>query len=159
MNSLVVSNQDTIFSVGKSSAGSSPIVLWGAKSGTWNYFVSNQSNASFNSVDMKDSVQAFAVGDSGIIYTNRDFLTSLKKRLNSYESVVFPNPVNSFLTIESQRMDNIEIIDMQGKIVYKSKVTDSRKEQISISNFDSGLYVLKIIHDDDSVQYKKIIKN
>ena len=102
---------------------------------------------------MKDSVQPFAVGDSGIIYSYTKNITSLKENENKYKLTVFPNPTNSFITIESQKMEAIEIINIQGKIISNEDAVSSNSIKMSLGKCLPGLYLVKILYEDDSVRF------
>ena len=83
---------------------------------------------------------------SNVLSTEDAFL---QKEIN-----VFPNPVTHFLTIESTKeFDYIEVYNSIGKRIIK---TVERK--IDFSNYNSGIYFLKIIADN-KVLTKKVIKN
>jgi hypothetical protein len=160
MKSLVVSDNDTIFAVGQATTGTSGFIVFGEVASTnWNYFSNNSPGKGLNSVTMRNSTHAFAVGDSGVIYSNSSNYTSLNSVINDYKLTVFPNPTKSFITIQSQKMKRIEIINIQGKIISKVSVLNPNSVKIPLDNYLSGLYLVKIVYNDKSVRFKKIIKN
>lgn len=68
---------------------------------------------------------------------------------NSLEIGVYPNPASNQLQIQSpEQMDQIEIHDMNGKLVY-STYPSTNLIQLDVSNWESGLYVLKVLHNSD----------
>ncbi len=71
---------------------------------------------------------------------------------------VFPNPVTNELMIEiedSAGMAGFEIIDSSGRSVLKGSVNE--KTTVNLTNFSSGLYLLKVVKGNSSA-LKKIIK-
>ncbi len=56
---------------------------------------------------------------------------------------IFPNPVADELIVNVQHKDNIEITDINGKVIYKA---ESRNEQtkINTSHLTKGVYILRI---------------
>ncbi len=69
--------------------------------------------------------------------------------------VVYPNPTRGLIHIETRLEVEIEIYDMTGKLLIRSKNVSNR---IDISNFLSGIYNMTIIHKDKRYS-KRIIKN
>ena len=73
------------------------------------------------------------------------------------EIKLFPNPTSNDITISLKGIDyvNISIIDSQGKILLKeSGVFD--KDNISLSNYQSGIYFVNIMTSDESKQLRVI---
>ena len=70
---------------------------------------------------------------------------------------MYPNPVTDYFVIETGQLKdqlNIEIFDMNGKLVYKVYPTNNLNNQkIDVSSFSSGMYQLKI---GSNQQYKLI---
>ena len=70
---------------------------------------------------------------------------------------LFPNPTSDNLTISLEGIDNanVSIINSQGKIlIQESYVFD--KDKISLSNYQSGIYFVKIMTSDGSKQLRII---
>jgi len=78
---------------------------------------------------------------------------------------VFPNPVNDKLTLEiNSELDegtSISILSIQGKLIYQdlivSKTSDYRNE-IDVSDYARGMYVLKIENGTSSIQERIIVQ-
>lgn len=71
---------------------------------------------------------------------------------------IFPNPANNFLRIENKENATIESIvlsDANGQFI---RQFDPKKNQIDISDITSGLYILKIIHENGVWTEKVIIE-
>ena len=76
---------------------------------------------------------------------------------NKFKIKLFPNPTSDNLTMSLEGIDNvnISIIDSQGKILtQESCVFD--KDKISLSNYQSGIYFVKIMTSDGSKQLRVI---
>jgi uncharacterized lipoprotein YddW (UPF0748 family) len=77
----------------------------------------------------------------------------------NYRFSIFPNPAKDFLQIsihdtQSQNL-NIEISDLNGKTIKQLRLgTDST---INISEFENGIYYIRIIFDDNSITTRKFI--
>lgn len=80
--------------------------------------------------------------------------------VNQFETnnfVVYPNPTEGILKIDSQKseINSIEIYDYLGKKVLQSK---SFVSELDISNLNSGIYFCIIKSSDNSMTNQKIIK-
>ncbi len=74
------------------------------------------------------------------------------------EPFVFPNPVTDFLTIETEHpgKHTIEITSLKGQLIY-SKVIKGTLQQIDLSSFRKGVYIITV-RSRDQVWTEKIIK-
>ena len=74
------------------------------------------------------------------------------------EIIIYPNPVNSFLYIESESIiDEIVIFSIDGKMSNKF-IFYSENIKIDISNYQSGIYFVKINSNGKNF-IKKVVKN
>ncbi len=78
--------------------------------------------------------------------------------VNNVEAKIYPNPASNNLNIEcEERISNLELYDALGKmLISKENVLDNTF--IDVSNFNSGIYILKIRTDKGSGEYKVIIE-
>jgi hypothetical protein len=84
----------------------------------------------------------------------------IRPLLNGEASRMFPNPVESFLTIEYKDMtkrdvskkDIITITDLSGKTMMVKKVNPN-SNQLNVGNLRSGLYLLKITDSNGKPLY------
>jgi hypothetical protein len=78
---------------------------------------------------------------------------------NDGEILVFPNPSSGWVTVEirseSQSENNIEILDLSGKVVYKSAFREN-KTTIQTAEFRKGIYYIKITSNGRTYGYKLI---
>lgn len=70
---------------------------------------------------------------------------------------IYPNPFNDSVFVFTNNEGNFEIIDVSGKVIYYSKLSNGINE-ISTSHFPKGIYLVKIQNKDNSIQTFKIIK-
>jgi hypothetical protein len=76
------------------------------------------------------------------------------------EFIVYPNPTNSILNIQSknnQTISEVNVYDLLGKKLTNKKVTVSTTE-IDLTNYTPGLYVLEVISADNQKSIHKIVK-
>ncbi len=64
---------------------------------------------------------------------------------------VYPNPTNGMVNIECEGMKRIMVMDAFGQIVYDYETSGSVKEQINMSGFANGIYMVRVITDNGIV--------
>lgn len=84
-----------------------------------------------------------------------------KEEINkSNESVViFPNPTNGSVTISANNaMESIAIYSITGEMLLQQNVKHAGAYELSLENFEAGIYILKINESNSNQIVKKIIK-
>jgi hypothetical protein len=102
--------------------------------------------------------QGFWLGAiEAVVLSNEDFTFEV-------EATVYPNPVTDYLSISFQDMAgenfDVSVYDMNGKQVYLNKlVPSSGTEKINFYQYNSGIYLLKIVQSaSNKSKTFKIIK-
>lgn len=89
-------------------------------------------------------------------------ITAIKTFRSDISISFFPNPTSDFIYLKSNDYNSnylqYVITDLIGKVILKNKIT-SEKEQINVSNFNSGTYFLTIYEESKQIQTFKLIKN
>ncbi len=111
-------------------------------------------------------IRQIAYNDCGsdTSYQNIDVITSIDIESNIFR--IFPNPSTGLFTIEGNDIQNIEIIDMTGKIICKQIAKSEAKNQtltqqshfVDLSNKPKGIYFLKIETTKGSFMKKVIVQ-
>jgi len=66
------------------------------------------------------------------------------KELKDIEINIYPNPASGLIFINStSKIENVEIFDYTGKLL-SSQIPNSKTYQINVSQFKTGLYIVKI---------------
>jgi hypothetical protein len=68
---------------------------------------------------------------------------------------IYPNPASGRVTVESPNNTDIQILDLQGKIV-RSVKTESSYTSIDIRSLNSGIYIIRI-SDKNNILTEKLI--
>ncbi|MCB9360114.1 MAG: T9SS type A sorting domain-containing protein [Flavobacteriales bacterium] len=86
-----------------------------------------------------------------------DITTSIEVNKSIPEIKIYPNPVqkNNIIIIEGKDLEKVEIITLQGKIVYQSKLMNN---QLTI-DINQGIYFLKVTNSKGESSSKKLIVN
>ncbi len=69
---------------------------------------------------------------------------------------IYPNPVTNNITIETKQKPEIEILNIEGQIIKRLKIKDN-KTDIDISDFASGVYIIKV-QTEKGIMTGKFIK-
>ncbi len=73
---------------------------------------------------------------------------------------IFPNPTTGQLTVISDEViELLEIVDVNGKLVYSEKLkVKSEKTTLNLNHLSKGIYYIKAMHSNGTVSQQKIIK-
>jgi mannan endo-1,4-beta-mannosidase len=84
-----------------------------------------------------------------------DPLSAIKTPENEKDRyIVFPNPSSEILTIEGDGFSQLELVDLKGRTIFYST---GQVSTINISEYENGLYILKIYSHKEVMYYKIII--
>jgi hypothetical protein len=82
---------------------------------------------------------------------------------NNPQTVVYPNPANEVLNINFELSTGAEkaeiaIFNTIGQVVYQNTVNaESKSTKVDVSNFEKGLYVIKIVDNQGNTQNQKVL--
>ena len=87
-------------------------------------------------------------------------VVSVAEELNSlYQHVsLYPNPIKNTLNISSNKPIRgvIEILDMNGKIVYSNTVNESKNHKINLG-LKHGIYIIHFLQEDAQPIVRKLM--
>ena len=93
---------------------------------------------------------------SSLIASNNDEATPIA---NVNEIRIYPNPANQTIFLSSNvNIKEVTLLDLTGKIVL-NKVANSNLEQLDVSSFKNGLYLLKVSDENQRFYVEQFIKN
>jgi glycosidase len=102
--------------------------------------------------------------ENGIIHENLDFFIENKGDFilavdQLYGIKVYPNPVSSYLVIERESSQKVEmrILTFSGQLIQSLRLEDQRSE-LDVSGLSSGLYFIQLI-ENGHVQSFKLLKD
>ena len=87
-------------------------------------------------------------------------MNNLSLNYNNYiqDVNIYPNPSSQYINIEMPTFNNtISLFDISGKLIF-NKSTSKSTFRLNIENFNSGLYILRIVDDFGVVNRKLIFK-
>ena len=123
--------------------------LIGIATGDVMHFVDNDSNAetyyykvtAINTIAGGECESAPAMAADGIhnyVVAHTDAIVE-----NNDEVSVYPNPTSENITIEAEGMNRVVLLNMLGQVVYDASLA-SEKVILNLSQYESGLYVVKV---------------
>lgn len=72
---------------------------------------------------------------------------------------IYPNPVDNEVSLDGiNDVTKIELFDITGKLVKSIKLEFTEKTSINVSDFQNGMYIVKV-YNDSGVQTTKFVKN
>jgi hypothetical protein len=100
--------------------------------------------------------------ESGFVGLEED---NVEKKVTHEEDVIIsPNPTHGFTTIKKLNKTlllKLELYSLNNPsrlLISEVNLSEDKIFEIDLSNFDNGIYILKITLDDNTVIYKKLIK-
>jgi hypothetical protein len=92
-------------------------------------------------------------------YVESSTLSVDKKDFASSSIKVYPNPANNKFTIALKGLSkaNIVISDMLGKTIYVNTTTSNTIQIHNYGRFKPGIYLIKVLGDDQSVYNSKLV--
>jgi hypothetical protein len=131
--------------------------------GGWQSWVTNSNEidliAGVYTLKIRVAQPGFNFNWMEFLYSDSNLSTNTLEVTKPYISL-YPNPVNSTLTIKTTQnniIDNITLFDISGRVILVKKGTNSVSEKINLSSLSNGSYFIKISTDSGEVT-KKIIK-
>ena len=88
-----------------------------------------------------------------VSFTTNDSVLSMAEHSSNLVRF-YPNPVQAFLYVEGVTYTSIEIYDINTALVYRGN-----DQKIDVSNFNKGLYLVKVFLNNQTYITEKIIKN
>ena len=112
--------------------------------------------------DVRGYVQFFSApvgNDCEHISDNTIGIAELLLGGNVSTLMLYPNPTRDFFVVKNTEspIQVLEIMDLQGKVMRKQNITDAWI-QINMSDYAAGVYLVKAMHDDNTISYSKIVK-
>ena len=93
-----------------------------------------------------------------IIFPGNTIVLSVDSYTESKEFNVYPNPANSYIVVEGNNIQEVEIYNMMGTRVLYSNMENASSSAIDINNLSSGIYLVRTIDSDNNILTKKFIK-
>lgn len=109
-------------------------------------------------VDVNQKLYVIAFGGGSIYELIDNSLVSTQEFDFANSISLFPNPSNDFITIQSktEEINSVEIIDISGKLI-ESYNFQKKTIQLDVSNIHAGMYLVKIVSNQQKTVYKKLI--
>lgn len=85
-------------------------------------------------------------------------ISEYSSMISQFDVRIFPNPSNTTCSImaESERHCSCIITDITGKMIHTAEAVNGRL-QINVSNYPSGIYIVKMTDDDGNVATAKLV--
>jgi hypothetical protein len=129
------------------------------EAGTGNYIKKTYSLAGYQGQLVQVKIVANrTAGDFDLSFDNFEIKENLILATNevSKEKIkIYPNPTTSVVKIDSkEKVKSFELYNISGQLINKG----GQVQEISLEDFNSGLYILKITLDNDQIFVQKVIK-
>lgn len=81
-------------------------------------------------------------------------------KIQDIDVKVVPNPSSDFLEIRGlNNGKQLEIIDLSGKVIYRKNIENTSELHVQSSNFSKGIFVVRVLYNDNTTFTTKISVN
>ncbi|MBA3665454.1 MAG: T9SS type A sorting domain-containing protein [Bacteroidetes bacterium] len=115
-------------------------------------YVSIGTTNSFNSING----DVFLIKQDSLIINYTSVVGLQKNKSNNTHHLIYAYDDNLFISMPVKNSNLIELYDLNGALLLKSKTTTDKTE-INLALFPKGVYVLRIYTDDGDIFTKKIV--
>lgn len=129
-------------------------------SGADTYVWSTGETGASITVTPDETTKYYVAGTKDGCEGNAEFTVEVALSIEENESVdanVYPNPTQGELTIECDAMKELTVIMPNGQVVERINVNDDRCS-LDMSEYNSGVYYIKITTKDNNVRIYKTVK-
>jgi 1,4-alpha-glucan branching enzyme len=80
-------------------------------------------------------------------------------QISENKVLVYPNPAYSSLQIEaSGTISSVQIFTVTGQLVYQNNEVNSTRDEINVSGFDKGFYLVRVLNGNQQITKKIMIE-
>lgn len=113
--------------------------------------------STINRINFLNDTIGYALSNNAVYKTNNGGkLVGLNLNRPVYKLKIYPNPASSYIKIESEKIKEISILSIDGKLMLNQTSTSPNQIRIELPYLPKGIYLLKVLHEDNSTQYQKI---
>jgi hypothetical protein len=127
--------------------------------------ISTQGYSAFSLADLNNDgkLEIYAGQDLGGIFRfehDSSSTSALNELLPEIDVVIYPNPTNGMITVsvEKGQAKNIVLYNLAGKELL-TIIPNQNKEQIDLNNLPAGVYLIRVVLENDTQLTKRIVKN
>ncbi|MCP4442988.1 MAG: T9SS type A sorting domain-containing protein [Aureispira sp.] len=163
VKSLTFSPKDSVISVGHAANSSNNLGTISHFNKTLNSFEEQSTRDILYDVAMTNDSIAFAVGDSGLIMTNKILLTGVQQLTAPIANLkVFPNPTANYIYIQHPTQTgkaSLQVHNLLGQLLMENQVEliANKQLQLNIEDLPTGIYTLSL-HLENSLHTTLIQK-
>ncbi len=95
-------------------------------------------------------------GENTISVSGSGVITDEIIELSNTKIIAYPNPVNNILYIEVEGKQEMEILNVSGKVITKKAIENT--VTFDMSSYQKGIYILKLKNNSGESSFMKIIK-
>ena len=85
------------------------------------------------------------------------FVDGIEEFTMTPELTFYPNPTMASLNIRGERMRSVEILDINGRLIYRTDAETPEFTRIDVTPYPTGHYLVKVTFDDGRTATGKII--
>ena len=120
--------------------------------GTWYNLMDN------STLEVTSTTATIAIEAGGFrIYGNKPSTLGTDKFEVNGEIYLYPNPATNYFTL-SAATTKVEIYSITGQLVKSFNANQSKENQYPISDLNQGMYIVKVLNENNEVKEMKLLK-
>jgi 1,4-alpha-glucan branching enzyme len=120
--------------------------------GTWYNLMDN------SSIEVTSTTATIAIEAGGFrIYGNKPSTLGTDTFEANGEIYLYPNPATNYFTLNNTT-STVEIYSVTGQLVKSFKANQSKENQYPISDLNQGIYLVKVINENNELKVMKLLK-
>ena len=120
--------------------------------GTWYNLMDN------SPVQVTSTTATIAIEAGGFrIYGNKQSSLGTDKFEVNGEIYLYPNPASDYFTLNTST-SKVEIYSITGQLVKSFNAKQSKENQFPVSDLNQGIYVVKVLNENNEVKVMKLLK-
>lgn len=100
----------------------------------------------------KETKSDFYIGDINILKTGD--ITNIEEKKNRV--IIYPNPTQGIVNIQGENIQSVYVFDAMG---IQKKHYDTAVKQLNFKDNQKGIYIIKLLMKDNSIQVRKVVLN
>jgi glucose/arabinose dehydrogenase len=114
-------------------------------------------NGSWSAFGTDMNGELYIVDIGGSIYKIKDNLDIGEFEANDF--VLYPNPASETFTVvsEGNPISKISVFDLRGNLVLSNDIISTHEQQLSVSGFENGVYIVKIQSENGKSAFRKLV--
>lgn len=94
-----------------------------------------------------------------VVNVNVSLCTGIDETEKQQTMTIYPNPASTVITVNGTDLSQIELLDISGRLLKSTPVLGINATELNVSMMPAGVYFVRVIAKDGTVESKRLIKH